>query len=292
MILVTGANGNAGSQVVRALMARGRDVRAFVRDPDEAYTRFGDAVALAVGDFADPASFRTALEGVDELVLSCADDPRRVAWETAAIDAAAAAGVRRIVKLSSVGAVPDAPVAFWDWHGQVEEHLRRSGVESVILRSSPYMTNVLEAAEQVARDGRLYAPAGQARIAMIDPVDVGAAAASVVTGAGHDGHTYVLTGPAAITYADVAAALSAATGCEVAFVDVPGEAAQQGMIQSGLPEAVAAEIVGIYAQLRQGAAEQVTATVEALTGRPPRGIAAFAREHASRFAPAAVGAGR
>ena len=195
MILVTGATGNTGSQVVRALQER-RSGRARVRARSRAGPRrLGDAVELAVGDFADPASVRAALDGVEQLFLSCADDPRRVGWETDAIDAAAAAGVRRIVKLSSIGAEPGAPVAFWDWHGQVEEHLRRSGVPGVILRSGPSMSNVLAAAEPVAREGRLYAPAGDARIAMIDPRDVGAAAAAVLTTPGHDGRTYVLTGP-------------------------------------------------------------------------------------------------
>src|SRR5215218_4106047 len=109
MILVTAATGNAGSQVVRALSQRGASVRAFVRDPDKARSLFGEGVELAVGDFADAASLRAALEGVDAMLLSCADDPRRVDWETSAIASAAAAGVSRIVKLSTVGAEPGAP---------------------------------------------------------------------------------------------------------------------------------------------------------------------------------------
>ena len=126
MILVTGATGNAGSQVVRALLERGREVRAFVRDPDRAHDLFGDEVEPARGDFGDPRSVRAALEGVEEVVLSCADDPRRVEWETSAIDAAAAAGVGQIVKLSTIGAEPGAPVAFWDWHARIEQHLVQS----------------------------------------------------------------------------------------------------------------------------------------------------------------------
>ena len=121
MIVVTGATGNAGSQVVRALAGRGERVRAFVRDPGRARQVLGEDAELAVGDFADAASVRAALEGADALLLSCADDPRRVGWETAAIDAAVAAGVRRIVKLSAAAAEPGSPVAFWDWHGQVEQ---------------------------------------------------------------------------------------------------------------------------------------------------------------------------
>ena len=131
------------------------------------------------------------------------------------MDAAVAAGVRRIVKLSAAPAEPGSPVAFWDWHAQVERHLRASRTDWVILRASWYMSNLLAAASRVAAEGRLYAPAGQARIAMIDPRDVGAAAAAVLcspghgASAGHEGQTYLLTGPRAITYDEVAAGLAA-----------------------------------------------------------------------------------
>lgn len=292
MILVTAATGNVGSQVVRALNERGASVRAFVRDPDKARSLFGEGVELAVGDFADLASLWAALEDVRVMLLSCADDPRRVEWETNAITSAAAAGVSRVVKLSTVGAEPGAPVAFWDWHGRVEEHLRSSGVPCVILQSSFYMSNLIAAAEQVANEGRLYAPAGEARIAMIDPRDVGAVAAAVLTAAGEDGKTYVLTGPEAIRYTGVAAALSAATGRGVEFVDVPDEGAKQGLLAAGVPEFVAEQLLAVFAQLRQGVARQVTDTVQALTGSPPRTFAEFARDHVHLFAPTAVAPGR
>jgi uncharacterized protein YbjT (DUF2867 family) len=289
MILVTGATGTAGSQVVQALRARGATACAFVRDPERARHLFGDEVDLAVGDFADASSVRAALEGVEAMLLSCADDPRRVEWETSAIDAAVAAGVRRIVKLSTIGAAPGAPVAFWDWHGRVEEHLRASGVPAVILQSTFYMSNLLAAAEQVASEGRLYAPAGEARVAMIDPRDVGAAAAAALTGAAEDGQTCVITGPEAITWGQIAAALSSATGREVEFVDVPDDGARQGLIAAGLPEFVAEQLITIFGQLRQGVAEQVTDGVYALTGSRPRSFAEFARDHAQMFEPVVAG---
>jgi uncharacterized protein YbjT (DUF2867 family) len=292
MIVITGATGTTGSEAVRALVARGSQVRAFVRDPGKARRLLGQHVDLATGDFADLPSVRAALEGADALFLSCADDPRRVGWETAVIDAAAAAGVRRIVRLSTSSAEPGSPVAFWDWHGQVEQHLRGSGAGWVILRSSWFMSNLLAAAPRVAAEGRLYAPAGQARIAMIDPGDVGAAAAAVLSGAGHEGQTYLLTGPGAITYAQVAAELSAATGRRVEFIDVPDDGARAAMTGDGLPGFVAEQIVRVFGQLRQGADAQVTPAVEALTGTAPRSFASFARHHARLFMPAAVSAQR
>ena len=292
MILVTGATGTTGSEVVRALTARVGRVRALVRDAEKARRKLGPGVELAIGDFADPRSVRAALEGTDALFLSCADDPRRVGWETAAIDAAAAAGVRRVVKLSTAAAAPGSPVAFWDWHGQVEQHLRSSAADWTILRPAYYMSNLLAAAPQVAAEGRLYAPAGAARIAMIDPRDVGASAAAVLSSAGHEGQTYLLTGPAAITYAQVAAELSGITGNRVDFVDIPDDAAQQAMIRDGLPGFVAEQIVRTFAQLRQGAGAQVTPAVETLTGSAPRDFASFARAYARLFAPATATAQR
>jgi uncharacterized protein YbjT (DUF2867 family) len=285
MILVTGATGNAGSEVVRALRARGASVRAFVRDAEKARRLLGDDVELAVGDFADGSSLRAALDGARAMLLSCADDPRRVEWESSAIDAAAAADVKRIVKLSTIRAESGAPVAFWDWHGRVEKRLRSSGVPAVILQSSFYMSNLLSAAEQVASEGRLYAPAGQARVAMIDPRDVGAAAAAALTGAGEEGQTYVITGPAAITWDEIAAELSSATGRQVKFVDLPDDLAKHGLVAAGLPEFVAEELIKILALLRQGVAAHVTDGVYALTGTRPHSFAQFARDHAHEFEP-------
>ena len=264
-------------------------MRAFVRDAEKARQLFGDKVELAVGDFADPSSVRSALEGVEAMLLSCADDPRRVEWEMSAIDAAAATGVRRIVKLSTIGAQPGAQVAFWDWHGRVEEHLRSSGVPVLILQSSFYMSNLLAAAEQVANEGRLYAPAREARVAMIAPSDVGAAAAAALAGAGEDGQTHVITGPEAITWDQIAAELSAATGRAVEFVDVPDEGARQALLAAGLPEFVAEQLIKIFGLLRRGVAEQVTDGVHALTGTRPRSFAQFVREHVHLFEPVVAG---
>ena len=192
---------------------------------------------------------------------------------------------RRIVKLSAAPAEPGSPVAFWDWHGQVEQYLRASGTGWVTLRSGWYMSNLLAAAPRVAAEGRLYAPAGEAQIAMIDPRDVGAVAAAVLSNPGHEGQTYLLTGPGAITYAQVAAGLSAATASRVEFVDVPGDAARQAMIGDGMPGFVADQIVRMFGMLRQGVAAQVSPDVETLTGSVPRDFASFARDHARLFAP-------
>jgi uncharacterized protein YbjT (DUF2867 family) len=282
-VLVTGAAGNVGAQVVRELRGRGVAVRAFVRDPDRAAQKLGGGVDYAVGDFADTASVRRALEGVDVVFLTSGDGLQKVEHETAVIDAAAAAGVQRIVKGSTIRAEAGSPLAPFDWHGQIEQHLRRSAVPAVILQANFYMTNVLMSAEQIREHGKLFAPADEGKISMIDPRDVAAVAAVVLTADGHAGQTYVLTGPEAITYYQIAEHLSAASGRPIAFADIPDEALRQGLVAAGMPDWLVAHLTGLFGIIRQGALEQTTDTVRTLTRRAPRTFAHFARDHAGLF---------
>jgi uncharacterized protein YbjT (DUF2867 family) len=282
-MLVTGATGNVGSLVVRELQGRGISVRAFVRDPDKAAAMLDDGVELVFGDFSNPESVRRALEGVEGVFLACANDPRQVEYETGVIDAARQAGVMRIVKLSALGAEIGSPIAFWDWHGRIEEHLRASGVRFVVLRPTFNMTNLIGSAEAVRHTGSLFAPADGARVAMIDPRDIAAVAAIALAEDTHDGKTCTLTGPEAITFERVTEELSAVAGRRVEFVAVPDEAARQGMIEQGMPEFVAGQIVAVFGFLRRGAQDRTTDTVRALTGREPRGFAEFARDRAGLF---------
>jgi uncharacterized protein YbjT (DUF2867 family) len=287
-VLVTGATGNVGARVVRALGERGEPTRALVRDPDKAGRLLGGGVDLAVGDFADEASLRLALGGVDAVFLASADGPRKVAEETAVIDAAAAAGVARIVKLSVNGAAHDSPVAIWRWHAEAEEHLRAAGPAATVLRADFFMTNLLGMAETIRQTGCLFLPLADTRIAMLDPADVADAAAAVLADDRHDAATYTLTGPEAITCSDVAEALSTATGRPVSFVNVPDDQARAGLVQSGAPEWLAAEMVTMFGELRTGLQSDTTGAVAALTGRAPRSVTDFAVEYAGAFGPTAI----
>jgi uncharacterized protein YbjT (DUF2867 family) len=287
-ILVTGATGNVGSRMVQELRERGVPVRAFVRDSGKASAMLGEGVELAAGDFGDPESVRRALEGVDGVFLACANQPSQVEYETRVIDAARELGVRRIVKLSALGTGIGSPVAFWDWHARIEHHLRASGIPSVILRPSFSMANLLASAEAIKYTGKLFAPAGDAGISMIHPQDIAAVASVTLMEDGHEGETYTLTGPEAITFGQVAGYLWEALGREIEYLNVPDEAALQSMTEQGLPAFVAAQIVTVFGALRQGAQERTTDTVRILTGRKPRNFAGFAHEHARLFTPPAI----
>ena len=282
-VLVTGATGTVGAHVMRELRERGVAVRAFVRDPERAALALGGEVEVAVGDLADRGSLDRALRGVDRLFLACGNVPGQVELECGAIDAARAAGVRRVVKLSGPRADVDSPLLFERWHGEIEEHLLRSGLPSVRLRPSAYMSNLLASAEAVKHTGRLFAPAGAAEISYVDPRDVAAAAVVALTTEGHEGATYVLTGPEAITYEQIARDLSAATGRTIEYVDVPEAAARQGMLDAGLPAIVADCIIDNFAAQREGSMARTTDAVSRLIGRKPGRFAEFARDHASLF---------
>jgi uncharacterized protein (TIGR02246 family) len=243
----------------------------------------GPGVEIAVGDFDRPESLADALTGVDRMFLTSANGPDQVRHETAAIDAAATAGLQLVVKLSTVGAQPGASLPGLDWHGQIEAYLRRSGLTAVVLRSNLFMSNLLGSAEAIAA-GTLPAPAGRGKAAMIDPDDVAAAAAAVLAGTPDAPLTTIeLTGPAAVDHDQIAAALGAAIGRSVSYVDVPAERARDALAAAGLPDWLVAHLDGAYGLLRAGALAHVTDAVGRLTGRAPGDIAAFATKHAARF---------
>jgi uncharacterized protein YbjT (DUF2867 family) len=290
-VLVTGATGNVGSHLVHLLRERGVLVRVFVRDRDRATAMFapGDDLDIAVGDFADPASVRAAMDGADQVFLACANHPQQEAWETAVIDAAADAGVRRIVKLSALGARIGAPVAFGDAHARIAEHLRARGIAHVLLEPGFSMANLLGAGESVRQTGAIFLPAQGARVAMIDPRDVAEVSATILAGHGHghgrdhDGRTYVLTGPQAVTFDDVARELSTVLGRRIDFVPVTDEAALGQLVEAGVPEWFATNMVTIFGFLRQGAQSEARDVVRTLTGREPRPVGEFLRDRAAAF---------
>ncbi len=199
VVLVTGATGVIGAAVVRNLRQRGVATRAFVRDRARAVAALGEDVELAVGDLADAASIRHAMRGVQRLLLCTPNDVDQLQRELGVIDAAVDARLDRVVKIGAGGASLDSSLAFWNAHARIEAYLRTSGLPAVMLRPSMYMTNLLAAAQTVRYTGRVIAPAGSARIAMIDPRDVADAAAVALTEDGHDGRCYTLTGSEAVT---------------------------------------------------------------------------------------------
>jgi uncharacterized protein YbjT (DUF2867 family) len=281
MILVTGATGTTGRYVVQELLAAGARVRALVRKADRA--SFPDGVEIATGDLADPGTLASSLHGVERLYLLAPFEPRLVELERNVLDAARRAGVRHIVKHSGLGASPDAPFAIGRWHGEAQRQLERSGLPFTHLQPHSFMQNLLGSAKTIAAEGTLYAPMGDARVSLVDVRDIAAVAARVLLEPGHTGRTYVITGPEALTYRELAAKLSAATGRPVRYVDVTPAQAKQSMMAAGTPEWAADAVNELSAWYRSGHGDLVTQVVTEIGCRTPHTFDTFARDHAAAF---------
>ncbi len=289
-ILVTGATGNVGGGVIASLTAMGASVRALVRDESKAQGLRGAGVEVVIGDLEKPETLDAAFSGVDKVFLATPASPGQVSLAHNAIAAAKRAGSPHIVRLSAgavkemPGALPRVPAQ----HAEIDVELKASGLPYTLLRPHFFMQNTMMAAPTVASDGALYLAMKDGRIGMIDVRDVVDVAAKVLTEAGHEGKTYGLTGPASISFHDVAAGLSKALGKEVKYVDVPPEAAREGMVGMGLPEWLVDAFGEYTTAYSEGYADFTTNDFEEITGHPARSYETFARDFSEAFAPAGV----
>jgi uncharacterized protein YbjT (DUF2867 family) len=281
-VLVTGATGNTGRSLVDALARSGAPVRAMVR-PKADSDRLPAGVPVVVADFDDPASIATALEGAGKAYLVTPSSERAEAQQRRFADLAAQAGVRHLVVLSQLGADEDSPVRFLRYHATVEKHVRDLGIAYTFLRPNLYFQGLLALAASISAEDRFYAPIGDATVSAVDVRDIAAVAAVTLTEAGHEGATYTLTGPTSITHTQIAAALTAALGREITFVDVPPEAFADSLREI-LPPWQVQGLLEDYAHYRRGEAASISPAVTAVTGRRPTDITQFARDYAPAFA--------
>src|SRR3954447_13260321 len=215
MILVTGATGTVGLHLIAELVRADVPTRALVRSPEKGAPLRAQRLDTAVGDLADHTSLASALRGVERLFLLSPAAPDQVEIERGAIDAAANAGVRHIVKLGARGANPASPARFLRAHGEIVEHLRTAGPDWTVLEPGDYMQNFLLNAASINRDGRWYRPAGDARVASVDCADIAAVAATVLQNHGHAGDELEITGSESATQRELAVKLTSTLGREV-----------------------------------------------------------------------------
>ncbi|MDQ2871474.1 MAG: SDR family oxidoreductase [Acidobacteriota bacterium] len=273
MILVTGATGKVGSALIKELEALKAPYRAGVR---HAGSMGMDSVAF---DFDDPETFGAALTGVERLFLLTSGVTER---EGPAVDAAKAAGVRHIVKLSAWGSEKE-DFAFGRHHRAIEKRIEASGVPWTFLRPNGFMQNYLTQAATIKGQGAFYLPSGGSKYSLIDARDVGAVAARVLTATGHEGRAYALSGPESLSNGEIARKLSAATGKPVNYVDVPDDVFRKSVVESGVPGPYADDYIDLLHYYRAGKATAVTADVESVTGKPPRTFDEFAGDFAAQF---------
>ena len=281
-ILVTGATGNTGRAIVDALVERGAPVRAMVRTgADRGKLQAG--VEVVVADFNETAAVAAALDGAERAYLVTPSSAQAEEQQKRFADLAAKAGTRHLVVLSQLGSEDHSPVRFLRYHAAVEQHVRELGIAYTFLRPNLYFQGLLAFAGSISAEGKFFAPIGEAIVSAVDVRDIAAVAAVALTEDGHEGATYTLTGPEAITHSQIAAALTSALGRTVRFVDVPPEAFADG-IRELLPPWQVDGLLEDYAHYRRGEAAAVSPAIAEITGTAPRSIEQFARDYAPAFA--------
>jgi uncharacterized protein YbjT (DUF2867 family) len=285
-ILVTGATGRVGGALAPLLKRAGAQVVALVRDPARAKPLAAQGIELRQADLADPASLPKALKGIDKAFLATANSPDQAALESNLIQAAAAAGVGHIVKLSAQPAGMVPPRSFGVQHREAEIALELSGVPFTVLRPHVFMQSLLMFADAIRKEGRFRAPIKAGRVALVDVRDVAAVAALCLADDGHKGKAYILTGPRAIDFFEIARLIGQARGRNVVFKPMPAFVARLTMPHAtGLPRWHTSAAVDLYVALERGAQGLMTDTIERMTGKKPRSLEAFLKENAAAFAP-------
>jgi uncharacterized protein YbjT (DUF2867 family) len=244
--------------------------------------RLPAGVDVVVADFDDTAAVAAALDRADRAYLVTPSSEQAEEQQKHFADLAAKAGTRHLVLLSQLGSEEHSPVRFLRYHAAVEQHVRDLGIGYTFLRPNLYFQGLLTFAGPISAEGKFFAPIGDARVSAVDVRDIAAVAAVALTEAGHEGATYTLTGPEAITHSQMASALTAALGRAVTFVDVPPEAFAAS-IRDLLPPWQVDGLLEDYAHYRRGEAAAVSPAIADITGTPARAVGQFARDYAAAF---------
>jgi uncharacterized protein YbjT (DUF2867 family) len=282
MLLVTGATGTTGTEVLRGLREHDVKVRALVHGEAKAGAARELGAEPVVGEMGDPKTLEPALEGVERAYLVAPVSPMQAEYEQVFVETAKAAGVQHVVKLSMIGVSLQSPLRFAKTHAVVEQALRESGMGWTFLRPNGFMQNNLAWPARV-QDGKFYSPVPDAAFSIVDARDIAEVAVAALTGDAHAGKAYALTGPEAISYRDQARRLFAAAGREVAVEEVAAEAVKQALVQAGVPAWNAEGLAELWDLYASGGAALVASGVDDVLNRAPRDLETFARDHAGAF---------
>src|SRR4051812_7143478 len=282
MLLVTGATGTTGMEVLKALKERGAEARALVRDETKAHHLRDLGFEPVTGDLGDPRTLAPALAGVERVYLVSPAGPMQSELEQTFLEAAKQAGVKHVVKLSIIGANPEAPLRFARGHAKVEQALKDSGMAWTLLRPIAFMQNTLAWGAQVL-DGTFYSPVPDAAFSIVDARDVAEVAAVALTEDGHEGKAYGLSGPEAVSYRDQARRVFAAAGREIKVEPIAVETLKRELVRAGVPPWNAEGLSELFELYAGGGAQMVTSGVKDALGRDPRTIDEFAADHVDAF---------
>ena len=284
MILITGASGNVGKEVLKQIVPTGANVRAAFQTVTKAAAA-PSGVEIVTMDYNQPQTLQAALKGVEKVFLVGPPTANLPVLERKAIDEIKRSGVRHVVKLSAMGG---RDAIFLRQHADSEDYIKSSGVAYTFLRPNGFMQNfVTYNGATINSQNAFYGSQGEGKVSHIDLRDIAAVAVKTLTEDGHQGKTYTLTGPEALSNPRVAEILSEDTGREIKYVDLTAEQFKQALLGAGLPEWSANALVDLQQFYRRGGASAVTRDVEQLLGRKPISFEQFSRDYAQAFQRAA-----
>ncbi|MCX6639720.1 MAG: SDR family oxidoreductase [bacterium] len=277
-ILIIGATGNVGSELVRLLLEKDERVVAAVRNPKTAEAMHWKAVEVAQFDYTQPETIQGLFDGVEKMfMISLPFDSRAVELELPVIDRAKRAGVRHIVKMSAMGVenVEQAPMRM------VEKYLEKSGLDYTFIRPNWFMQNFSAfLVETIKNQGAFYLPAGDAKTSFIDSRDIAAVVSTALTEEGHLGKAYALTGSEALDHHQVAEIISKTISKPVKYIAVSDDDTRKALKAQGWQDSAIEYMIMIYQIVRQGWMATISTTLKDIMGRDPITFEQFAKDHA------------
>ena len=280
-VLIFGGTGNIGSRVTERLIARGERPSLFVRNAKKAKALFGGAIDVHVGDLEEPgASLEPALAGIDGVFL-VTDGPDLDARDRAVALAARSAGVRHVVKLSTLDV--RTGIGTGPWHARGEAAVRDSGVAFTFIQSAGFMLNALGWSHSIRERGVLRTSTGHGKIAFIHPDDIADVATAALLTRDHDGQSLVITGPEALSYGEMAATIGDAIGKRVRFAEISDQQAYAGVVRWAGKGPYADALVDIWRAVREGRLATVSDGVKQVLGRTAIPFQRWAEENADAF---------
>jgi len=280
MVLVIGASGTVGREVVKLLSKQAMPARALLHRGTDHHLLHIDAIR---GDLKSPETVEAVFQNVEEVVLITPSNPDQARLERNAIDLAKSAGCRQVIKLSMLRAKGKPASKMAQWHAAGEKALFDSGLNYTILRCHNFMQNLLKARQDIVNRGILQAPLGRGRIAMVDARDIAEAIVNIVSHKGQANQIYRLTGETAISYYEAAEILSEVVGRPVRYEDVPAAVMINRMVAAGVEVDRAEELVSLYQQFAAGKGAKVWPDLESLLGRKRTTFGQFVQDYRSQF---------
>lgn len=283
-LLITGATGSVGTQLINKLVNMNISFRALVRNNDQ-----GDLMAhlpqieIAVGDLSDSDSLVQALQGIEKAFLLTNSSEQAEELQLNFVNAAYKAGVKHIVKLSQLAANENSPVRFLRYHAVVENRIKELGMNYTFLRPNLFMQGLIAFGHSIKYEGKFYGSLGNAAVSAVDIRDIAGVAAKVLTENGHENKIYNITGEESLTHFQMAEILSRILKTEISYVDLNSEQMHGALTVAGFPEWQIGGLIEDYAHYARGEASEISNTVSNITGKPAIGFEQFVHDHLKFF---------